>query len=216
MPQFDEKHVKIEGGIVTYDGVSQPEAVTYSDGNKGYKYELSIGVEPHNPDIGLLNNLVQKALQESKWQGQLPAGAHLPVKQASPSVVNAGLGHLTIIKTVTYYAPDVYDEHGQLLDPMQYNSMLYTGQRVDLLVSCKDYDNKSKGVKAQLAGFQIIASANAPRLTIGGDGAAASAFGGQQPAGQPPQGQPAYGQQPAGQPPQGQAPAQAHNFLPQG
>jgi len=214
MPQYDEKHVKICGGIIVWDGITQPEQTKFDDGSTGTKYELSIAVEPTNPDLPLVEQLATKALADSKWRGQLPAGAHWPIKQATPSMQGAGLGHMLVIKGVTYYAPDVYDENGARLDPMQYGPALYTGQRVDILISCKDYDNKSKGIKAQLAGFQIIASAQAPQLQIGGDGVAAGAFGVAGATPQAPQYGAPQGQQPQAQPPQYGA-AQAHNFLPQ-
>ena len=208
MPQYDEDHVKVIGGIVTYEGITQPETVKFSDGSSGTKYEMSIGLERSNPDLALVEALQTRALLASKWKGQLPAGAHRAVKAAPPSLVNAGLGHLTVIKAVTYYQPDVYDEHGARLEPMQYGPALYPGQRVDILISCKDYDNVSKGIKAQLDGFQIIASANAPRLSIGGDGVAAGAFAGG--GGQPAQPQQAQQQQQQAQP------QQSTDFMPPG
>jgi hypothetical protein len=141
--------------------------------------------------------------------------------------------------------PDVFDERGQKLNPMQYGQLIYSGQKVNAIVTCRAYNNKSRGIKCQLEGVQVVASANAARLNLGGGGFnAAAAFGGgggapaaQQPVnyGQPAQqpagyGQPAqqpagYGQpaqQPAGygQPVQqpagyGHAPQQAHGYLPQ-
>jgi len=210
MAMFDAKTLFIEDCTVVWDGITSPEP---SEGNGKLRYSLKVVVHPNNPDIGLLHKLANDCLMASEFKGVLPNGGLMPVGIAGPAEFGGMFPGFAVINASTYLQPQVYDENGKELQPMQYGPMVYTGQKVRLLVTCFAYNNKSKGVKASLEGFQVIASAQAPRLQIGnGGGAAAKAFGA--PGGQQPQGQPAYGQQPQGQP-EGGYPAQAHNFLPQ-
>jgi len=219
MALFDAKTLFIEDCTVVWDGITNPET---SEGNGKLRYSLKVVVHPNNPDIGLLHQLANDCLLASEFKGVLPNGGLMPVGTAGPSEFGGMFPGFAVVNASTYLQPQVYDENGKELQPMQYGPMMYTGQKVRLLVTCFAYNNKSKGVKASLEGFQIIASAQAPRLQIGGGGGmAAKAFGA--PGGQPQgQGQPNYGGQPQGQgqpnyggQPQGGYPAQAHNFLPQ-
>ncbi len=225
MGQFDEKHVKICGGTVVWDGVTQPE-ITQQGTNAGKpKWTLKAVFEPHNPDIPIYNNLALRALQESKWRGNLPAGGRMPI-----GVVQAGefggmfTGWPVISFKTSLRAPDMYDENGAVIDQFRLAQLLYTGQRVDVLAHCYEYDAAgNKGISAGMDAFAIIASAQMPRLVIAGGVDTKAAFGGaggqqQQPAAYNPGGgaaatyQPQQQQQPASY----QAPAQAHNFLPGG
>ena len=212
MPQFDDKHVKICGGTVVWDGVTRPD-IQEQGGNAGKpKWTLKVVFDPQNPDVALYHALSTQTLASSQFRGQLPAGGYMPIGVCRPDEFN-GLfpGWPVVSFKTTLRCPDVYNEAGQLLDPMQYGPLMFSGQKVDVLAHCYEYNTKSKGIGAGMDAFAIIASAKAPRLEIGGGGiATASAFGGQ-----PPAAQPAYGQPPAqAQPAYGQPPAQAHNFLP--
>ena len=239
-----ENSVILEGGIVVWEGVKNPEVKTGANNEPFSKYGLKIVLPPNSRDLPLLDQLAQQCLQNCQFKGRLPAGAHWIMKQVGPGEFNDLFPGWWCVNGITYRAPQVYDESGNLLQPMQYGPLLYTGQRVDLLVSPKDYNEQSKGIKAQLEGVRIIVSANAQPVQLGGGANAAAAFGGGggQPHAQPaygqPQAQPAYGQpqaQPAyGQPAQGaqyagpaganaeattylsnnQVPQQANNFLP--
>jgi hypothetical protein len=236
MPLFDEKHVKICGCYVVWDGITRPDK--NPDGSP--KYSLKVVVDPNNPDIGLYHQLSARALQESKWQGVLPAGARMPVGQARADEFNGLFNGWAVLNCNSQRIPDIRDEQtGALLDPMQYGPLLYGGQKVDVLVHCYEYDKAgNKGIATGIDAFSIIVSANAPRQQFGNAGIDTSgAFSGgagqpmqqqpmqqqpmqQQPMQQQPMQQQPMQQQPVrydpntGQPiPSGQ-PQQAHNFLP--
>lgn len=238
MPQFDEKHVKINGGYIVWDGVTQPEVVQQGAKAGSNKWTLKVVFEPHNQDLALFNDLANRALMESKWRGQLPAGGRMPIGQVQPGEFGDLFpGWCVISFKTTLKAPDVYDENGKQLDPMQLGHVVYTGQKVDVLAHCYEYDAAgNKGISAGLDAFAVILSAQARRLQLGGGINTASAFGGgggqpaqnqggyQQPNQAPqnygqPQGQPQYGAQPQNVPqqggyqqqPAGNGPAPAHN-----
>jgi hypothetical protein len=176
MPQFDEKHVKINGCFVVWDGITRPDAGP--DGKP--KYSLKVVVPPSSPDVQVFSQLANRALQESKWAGVLPAGARMPIGQALPTEFNGMFNGWVVLNCNSQRLPDVYSEQGQLLEPMQYGQLLYGGQQVDVLVHCYEYDKAgNKGFATGLDAFAIIASANAPRQQFGNAGIDTSgAFGG--------------------------------------
>ena len=208
---FDDKHVKIHGAFIVWDGITRPE-----QGHDGKpKYSLKVVVNPNNPDLADMNNLANATLQTSKFRGQLPAGGRMPIGQARQDEFNGMYPGWVVLGCNTQRLPDVYDENGGKLDPMQYGQMLYGAQQVDILVHCYEYDAKgNKGIATGLDAFSIIASANAVPQNFGGAGInTQGAFGpgssqGQQPA---PQG----GYAPQGQQPAPGQPTQAQDFLPQ-
>ena len=216
MPQFDEKHVKICGGFIVWDGITQPEIVQQGTKAGSQKWTMKAVFEPSNPDLGLYDQLANKCLMESKWRGQLPQGGRMPIGQVGPDEFNGMFtGWVVISFKTTLKAPDVYDENGAPIDAMAFNQVIFTGQKVDVLAHCYDYDAAgNKGVSAGLDAFAVIQSAQAQRLQIGGGVNTASAFGGggaQQPQGNPQGGYNPNGQQPQGNPqggynPNGQQP----------
>jgi len=219
MPQFDETHVKIQGCIVVWDGMNRVEA---PNDNGNIKRSLKVVIDPNNPDIGLLQQLANNELQASEFKGILPQGGLMPIGTARPDEFNGMYPGWAVVNCSTFKMPDVYNEQGQMMtDPMQYLPTVFPGQIVDVLVHCKAYNQKSKGVAARMDGFMIMVSRNAPRQNFGGGGIDTSnAFGGQ-PQQQPVQGQPQQQtyqqpqQQPVqGQPQQGGAPNQAHDYMP--
>lgn len=220
MPKFDEQHVKLCGGFIVWDGVTQPEIVQQGAKAGGQKWTLKVVFPPNCPDLPLFDQLANQQLQQSKFRGQLPAGGRMPIGQVQPGEFGDHFpGWLVISFKTTLKTPDVYDENGAPIDPMQFNQVIYSGQKVDVLAHCYDYDAAgNRGIAAGLDAFAVIQSAQAPRLQIGGAGVnTASAFGGGgQPAGNqaPPQGgqQPGYGA-PQGQP-QNQGGYQAPNQQP--
>lgn len=220
MPKFDEQHVKLCGGFIVWDGVTQPEIVQQGAKAGGQKWTLKVVFPPDCPDLPLFDQLANQQLQQSKFRGQLPAGGRMPIGQVQPGEFGDHFpGWLVISFKTTLKTPDVYDENGAPIDPMQFNQVIYSGQKVDVLAHCYDYDAAgNRGIAAGLDAFAVIQSAQAPRLQIGGAGVnTASAFGGGgQPAGNqaPPQGgqQPGYGA-PQGQP-QNQGGYQAPNQQP--
>jgi hypothetical protein len=192
---IDDKHVKIVGCTVVWDSITRPEV---NDGGNT-RWGVKVVVNPASPDIALLKQLADRELAESEFRGVLPNGGLMPIGTAGPQEFNGLFNGYAVLNCTTFRAPEVFDENGQRLDPMQYGSLLYSGQKVDVVVHCNAYNNKSKGVAARLDGLAIIASAQAPRIDVGGGGVDVSqAFGG---------GAPAPVSQPA-------PPSQAHNFLP--
>lgn len=229
MPIFDDKHVKLCGGILVWDGVTQPEQVTQGQQAGKLKYSLKAVFEPHNPDIALFEQLSQKALMESKWRGQLPAGGRMPIGFVQPGEFNDMFpGYRVISFKTTLKQPDVYDENGGIIDPMRFSAVIYGGQKVDVLAHCYEYDAAgNKGISAGLDAFAVIESAQMPRQQFGNGINTASAFGqgAAQTAGAPSNpnlsGQSGYANGATAYPssqaaPQYGAPQQAHNFLPQG
>jgi hypothetical protein len=231
MPQFDEQHVKICGGTIVWDGITAPEKQEHGDNAGQPKWSLKVIFPPGNPDVALYDAMAQKTLRESQFKGVLPAGGYMPLRAVTAAEYGGAYTGWAVasFKTVRR-CPDVYDENvpAQQLDPMQYGPLMYSGQQVDVLAHCYEFNQKSKGIAAGLDAFAIIASAQAPRIETGSGGiATAGAFGGggggggggapaygQQP---PAQAQPAYAQQPpaqqqpayAQQPPAQQQPAYA-------
>ena len=206
MPLHDDTHLILKDCTVVWDGITRPDP-SNDPAKPGMKWNLKIVAHPQNPDIALLNQLGINALNASEFKGVLPNGGLWHIGQASPQEFGGFFGGWCVVKASTYRMPKVFDENGLELDAMHYGRLLYPGQKVNLLVHCKTYNDKSKGVATRLDGVQIVASANAQALPIGAGVNAAAAFGG----GQPPAGQgPAAGyQQPQayGQPPAGQGPA---------
>ena len=74
MPKFDEQHVKLCGGFIVWDGVTQPEIVQQGAKAGGQKWTLKVVFPPNCPDLPLFDQLVNQQLQQSKFRGQLPAG----------------------------------------------------------------------------------------------------------------------------------------------
>lgn len=229
MPQFDERHVKLCGGVLVWDGITRPETQQQGKNAGKPKWTLKALFPPQCADLGLFDQLANKQLAESKFKGVLPQGGRMPILPVGPQEFNGMFpGWFCINFKSTLKCPDVYDPNGQPLDPMQYGPMLYPGQSIDVLAHVYDYDQAgNKGIGAGMDAIGLNLNAQAPRLDIGTGGIdTASAFGGaggqapqQQPAQQPPaqqgyqtppQQQPAYQQPqgaPAGQPAYGQ-PAQ--------
>ena len=220
MPQLDQTHVLVENAIVVWDAITRPDV--RDDGSKSHK--LKVVIPPGSQDAQLVEAMAAQCLQESKWKGVMPNGGNFAISQVQPGEFNNMYNGGYVINPSTNRLPDIFDESGNRLDPMQYGNLLYGGQVVSVIVHCWDYDNKSKGIATGLDGVRIHTSLNAPQQQFGGGGYdAASAFGAapaqggfqQQPAQQQPmQQQPAQGgfqQQPAQQQPM----QQANNFLPQ-
>lgn len=234
MPLYEGNQVKICGGTIVYEAITQPGQ------NQAGKtvWELAVVFPPTCQDLPLADQLAQQALAESKFRGVLPNGGNWPLSPVGPDRYNGQFNGWTKINFKTQLkAPDVYDANGQLLQPMQYGPLVFTGQTVDVLTSFYEYDNIQKGIGASLNAFECIVAAGAQPQNFGGAavntagafGAAASApvqqpgvqqpaqgLQYQQPPATPAQAAPDAYQQPNTTPPQqpAQQPAQAHNFMP--
>lgn len=171
---FDDKHVKIHGAFVVWDGVTRPD--TSPDGKP--KYSLKVVVPPTSQDLPDFDSLANRTLMESEFKGTLPAGGRMPRGEALANEFNGQFTGWAVLNCNSQRIPDVYDENGQRLDPMQYGPLLYGGQKVDVLVHCYAYNKAgNRGVASGLDGFAIIASANAPRQEFANSVDTAAAFG---------------------------------------
>ncbi len=176
MPQLDQTHVLVENAIVVWDAITRPDV--RDDGSKSHK--LKVVIPPGSQDAQLVEAMAAQCLQESKWKGVMPNGGNFAINQVQPGEFNNMYNGGYVINPSTNRLPDIFDESGNRLDPMQYGNLLYGGQVVSVIVHCWDYDNKSKGIATGLDGVRIHTSLNAPQQQFGGGGYdAASAFGNQ-------------------------------------
>lgn len=189
MPMFKDSHVKLCGGIIVWDGVTNPEPVAQGSQAGRLKYTLKAVFDPANMDVALFEQLAQKALRESKWRGQLPAGARMPVGVVQPAEFNGLYTGWKVISFKTVLKqPEVFDENGALIDVMRLSQVIYVGQKVDVLAHCYEYDAAgNRGISAGLDAFAVIESAQMPRQQLSSGTNVAEAFGGGTPtASQPP------------------------------
>lgn len=213
----DADHVIVHDCLVVWDGITTPEQ---KEDNSGLRYSLKVVVPPTNPDLADLQNLANSVLATSEFKGQLPNGGRMPVGTALATEFNSMFPGWAVFNCNTQRLPDVYNEAGTLLtQPMQISPLLYTGQKVNVMVHCYSYNNKSKGIAAGLDGFKIIESAAAPRLQFSANAAdTASAFGapGASPAAAPAPVAPAPvpAAAPVAPAAPAPAPAPAHDMLP--
>jgi hypothetical protein len=201
MTMLNENHCLVHGFVV-WDGVSRAE--TLDDGGK--KFSVKIAVDPNDPQaIQELHNLEQQQINSGQFKGNLPAGAHRAIGQVSGNEkLSEWFNGYYIINAVTYQAPQIVDANsGQDMQPMAWGPKLYTGARIGVIVSPREYNNKQKGVGWWLSGIGIYPNDQSPQLNIGGGGYdARQAFGGG--GQQAPQGQQGYGNQAPQQAPQQQ------------
>jgi len=202
MAIFDNGRVKLCGGIVVWDGVTRPETIAQGAKAGSPKWTLKVVFPPHCRELGEYQQQADTTLRESEFKGVLPPNGRMPIGQVQPGEFEDRFpGWAVVSFKTTLKIPDVYDENGAVIDPMQLASRLYTGATVDVLAHCYAYNSAgNRGIGAGLDAFAIIASANTPPLQLGGGGInTAQAFGGGAPAA-PQQGY--------------QQPAQAHDYLP--
>ena len=211
MPQLDATHVQVNDCIVVWDAITRPEV---NDGGNT-RWGLKVVIHPNNPDLALIQQLANSELQNSEFKGVLPNGGIMPIGTAAATEFNGLFTGYAVVSASTFKMPNVHEEGGAIMQPMQYGNLLYSGQSVNIIVNASAYNNKSKGVALRLDGFQINASRNAERLAFGGGGydtsQAFGAGGGQQ------QNNGGF-QQPAnnnGQQQNNGGPQQSTNFLPQ-
>ena len=210
MPQIDNDHVKLCGGIIVWDGVSRPEQTQYEGQAPKTKYTLKVVFPPTCPDLAIFDRLASTALLNSEFKGTLPHGGRMPISPVQPGEFNDlfrgwyVISFKTVLKCPDIYAMNPDGVTGQqVTDFHQWSPRVYAGQQVDVLAHCYPYNSKgNKGIAAGLDGFSYSVNSQAPRLAIGGGGPDTSAAFGATST-------PAQAQQPYG------APAQAHGYLPQ-
>lgn len=206
MPQYDAKRVLMNGGLVVWDGITRPnETRDQKTGVTSYVYSLKCLFPPNCPDVAIFEDLARQELNNSEFRGQMPNGGTWPVSRVGPNEFKGMYTGWWCVNFKTYRSPQVFDNRGVAMQPMQYNPLVYTGQIVNVLAHCKAFNNMSKGIAARLDGFSPVVEANAPRIDFGGGASASGAFGGDGGGynpNQPPQGN--YGQpQGGGYNPQG-------------
>jgi hypothetical protein len=166
---------------ILWDGVTRPEAL---DGG-GQKHNMKIAILANAPEVAELQTLLNNELANGEFRGQLPPGALPGMSDVRPGEFGDMLPGHKVLNSVTYNgAPDVYDINGNKLDPMHYSAMLYPGSTVQLVVSARTYNNKSKGLGFWLNGIKIIDAASA-KLPVGNGGCDAGAAFAAAPAGAP-------------------------------
>jgi len=173
----DGKHCTIPG-IVVWDGITTPD----TDNAVGKpKYSCKIVVDPNAPELAELQHLATEELNSGIFKGVMPHGGlwiMAPVQPTDKFNIDGMFNNFMWLNASTYNGqPQVYDQNGQLIPPMQLASVIYPGSKVELLVEAYCYDKQSKGIKPSLAGIRII-DATAPRLSISGSSIdVASVFG---------------------------------------
>lgn len=168
MAIVDDSHVLTMNGVIIWEAVTKPDA--NEDGSQSWN--LRIAVDPNAPEIGELQQLVQKALRESpKKEVSLQAPGNNPISAIDVGKFPELPGRVCFSAGTRQGQPPVYDVNGALLNPMSFGPMLYNGTVVQLLVHAYVYANKQKGVNFGIDGVRII-DATAPRLSIGAAGMA--------------------------------------------
>jgi hypothetical protein len=182
MPMFDANFGKIVDVMIVREAVLTPDTGESGEAAGKPVYSLKAVFPQSHPDLPMVQQMAQKALIESEFRGQMPAGGHTPHTQLGADKYEGKFNGHYEMKFKTYHFPQVFDENGAPIDPMRLGQILYTGQRVSILFNCKTYNNKSKGVNAYMAAFQILESRQAPRQQFNNGGVnAAAAFGQPQP-----------------------------------
>jgi hypothetical protein len=181
---YQDNYVITCNARVLWDGITRPEPL---DGG-GQKHSMKVALIASAAEVGELQSILNKELAAGEFRGQLPPGALPGMGDTRPGEFGDMLPGHKVINSVTYNgAPDVYDINGQKLDPMHYAAILYPGATVQLIVSARTYNNKSKGLGFWLNGIKII-DATSAKLPVGsGSIDAGAAFSGAQ------QQQPAHG-----------------------
>lgn len=156
-------------GIVLWDGLTTPD----TDERTGAPvHNLTIAIPANAPEAAEIEQMAQRALQDSEFNGVKPTNSKWPTKEVDASRFgkDAALlnGRIAITARTRTGAPPVIDANGQELNAMQYGKMLYPGAIIKLLIHAYAFNaTKNKGVSAGLDGVQII-DATAPKLDVGG------------------------------------------------
>lgn len=158
---------------VIWDGVvAKPEQM--DDGS--FKYSLRVAIPANAPEISELQTIIDRELQTGIFKGVFPNGGNQAMSDVGAGEFGDMLVGHKVMNSVTYGTrPDVYDINGQMLDPMVYGHMLYPGATVQLILSARSYNNKSKGLGFWLNGIKII-DTTSPKLPVGHSVDAAAAF----------------------------------------
>ena len=242
---IDDKTVKLEGGVVIWDGLNEPEQ------NKDMtpSYSLRIAFPANSQDVADFTQLCQRLAASGKFSSGWPQDANWPIKPVDPQAYGGMFPNHVSIRFKTNYFPSLFSEEAELPQGAA-RQVIYPGQHVSVLAHAFDYNTAgNKGISGGLDSVRVSLRANAPRAQFGdGNASKAAVWGvpagakadpmtgygapGAGPAGNYPS-QPGYAPQPAAAPgyapqpapqhsapsyPPQQAPAymQPGSFLPQG
>jgi len=171
----DDK-VIIFGAVLLWDGINRPEEM---DGEKGgLKFNVKCAIPNTAPEVQELQALGTKELNEGQFRGKFPAGGHWVSKAVDPTKYEGSLPTHVEFTAVTYqyFESSFLSANNQPLKREQMANLLYPGCIVDVIVSARSYDNKSKGVGLWLNGLRVVDSSR-PKLPGCGGVDAAKMFG---------------------------------------
>lgn len=207
----NDKYVIVKGAVILWDGISKPEEL---DGDKGgFKYSLKVAIPANSPEVAELQAIGTEELNSGCLKGAFPAGGHWVMNPVDPTKYEGALPAHMELSAITYSFPtEIFNAQTQRLDRMQVEGQLYAGAVVDVIVSARSYNNKSKGVGLWLNGIKIV-NPKAPKLPGCGGIDASKMFGA--PVG--PNGEPTFAGPPTpGAPPASGPPAPAATAPPTG
>lgn len=144
-------------GIVTWDGMATPD-------EKG-KFSLKIAVDPNDPQYAALKQEVDRELKEGKFKGVMPAGGQMPFLDTDVTKLGQLVAGTMSINASTKFSVPVINNENKQLSALEYNSLLYPGCKIRMVVSGWSYDNMSKGIAFNLMAVQIV-DPMAPKLDV--------------------------------------------------
>lgn len=157
---------------VLWDGITKPEP----DPTGAMVHSLRVALPPGSPEIAELKRLATTKLNESDYKGQLPQGGRWPFKLLAAGDIDPSVEGYTAVNPKTRLGvPTVCDINGLPLSPTVFNSMLYPGAKVRVLINAYVYTKAGGGVGFNLGGIQIV-DATVPKLNIAGGIDATKAF----------------------------------------
>lgn len=211
MAIIDKVNVLTGVGVILWDGITQPDK---NEDGTVKNWSLKVAFPQQQAEVAELNYVAGEELKAGEFKGVMPTNGLPAISLADPTLLP---NHVTINPKSYRSAPEVFDANGKPMQPMQYGNMLYPGCKVKVIVACRTYNNKSKGLGWWLNGIQIV-DATAPKLDIGTGGPDAGAIFAAASGGMPPVMQPTappvYAPNPVAlQPAYAPPVAPAHDFL---
>jgi hypothetical protein len=163
--RHEQKYAISGPATIVWDGITKPATDVKNPGVLIHSLKVVIPMsDPDNVDIEAIG---QEELRDGEFKGKLPPGGGWISDVTKPGEFNDLFpNHMCINPKTRNGAPMVYDINGNILQPMQYSRMLYSGALVKVMVHAFSYNNINKGVSLGLDGIQII-DATRPALALG-------------------------------------------------
>ena len=161
--KYQENKVITGVVVLAWDGLRNPEQRPSGSTD----YNVSVIMPNTASEIAELTELATKCLNESEFNGVMPAGGNWPLGK----VVDAGKfgptynAHTSIKAGTPRGIPTIVDTSGNVLDAMTFGPMLYPGCLMQLIVHAFAYNNVQKGVAFGLDAIKIV-DATAPALPV--------------------------------------------------